>query len=86
MLEYFERIDKLASRSRRIPNVTACSDMLTMCDATHKIAVALSKELVECRRKNKLSPKSSELLTKLDESIVNIEKMLTYATLMHPKK
>lgn len=86
MLEYFERIDDLATKSRRIPNVTACSDMLTMCDAAHDVATDLSRELVECRRKNKLSPRSQDLINKLDESIANIEKMLTYATLMYPKQ
>jgi hypothetical protein len=86
MLEYFERIDKLATQSRKLPNATACSDMLKMCDAAHNIASDLSKELVECRRRGRLSSRSETLITKLDESVANIEKMLVYATLMYPKK
>lgn len=86
MLEYFERIDKLAAKSRRLSNVTACTDMLKMCDATHDIAVELSRELVECRRRGKLSARSETLIIKLDESIDNVEKMLTYATLRYAKK
>lgn len=86
MLDYFERIDTLAAKSRKLPNATACSDMLTMCDAAHGIAVELSRELVECRRRGKISARSETLIKRLDESISNVEKMLTYATLMYPKK
>ena len=82
MLEYFERIDKLATRCRRINNVQVCLDMLKMCDAAHNIGVDLSKELVECRRRNKLSPRSKELLEQLEQAIDNIEKMLTFAKLI----
>lgn len=84
MLEYFERIDDLATQSRRIRHVQGCSDMLKLCDTAHGIATKLSKELVECRRRNKLSPLSQDLLTELDESIAHIEKMLTYAKLRYP--
>lgn len=83
MLEYFERIDEIATKCRRIPNVQACRDLLQMCDTAHTIGTELSKELVECRRRNKLSPRSQSLLTELEESIANVEKMLTYATLIH---
>ena len=86
MLEYFERIDKLVSRSKALPNAEARSDMLTMCNAAHDIATELSRELVECRRRSKLSAHSETLITRLDESIDNVEKMLTYATLRYSKK
>ena len=83
MLEYFDRIDELATKCRRIPNVQACVDLMQMCSTAHKVATELSKELVECRRRNKLSPRSQALLEDLEESIDNIEKMLTYATLIY---
>jgi hypothetical protein len=86
MLEYFERIDKLAAKSRRLHNATACRDMITMCNAAHDIATELSRELVECRRRGKLSAHSETLIKQLDESIDNVEKMLTYATLKYSKK
>ena len=86
MLEYFERIDKLAAKSRRLASARASLDMLKMCDAAHAIAVDLSRELVECRRRGKLSARSETLIKKLDESIDNVEKMLTYATLRYPTK
>jgi hypothetical protein len=86
MLEYFERIDKLAARSRQISNTTARQDMMTMCNAAHDIATELSRELVECRRRGKLSAHSETLINRLDESIDNVEKMLTYATLRYSKK
>jgi hypothetical protein len=86
MLEYFGRIDKLVDRSKALPNAEARSDMLTMCNAAHDIATELSRELVECRRRSKLSAHSETLITKLDESIDNVEKMLTYATLRYSKK
>ena len=86
MLEYFERIDKLVSRSKALPNAEARSDMLTMCNAAHDIATELSRELVECRRRSKLSAHSETLITRLDESIDNVEKMLTYATLRYSKR
>jgi hypothetical protein len=86
MLEYFERIDKLVSRSKALPNAEARSDMLIMCNAAHDIATELSRELVECRRRSKLSAHSETLINRLDESIDNVEKMLTYATLRYSKK
>jgi hypothetical protein len=86
MLEYFERIDALVSKSRKLANPVACTDMLKMCDAAQNIAVELSKEMVECRRRGKLSARSETLINKLNESIDNVEKMLTYATLRYPTK
>ena len=86
MLEYFQRIDKLAAKSRQLHNATAWKDMLTMCNAAHDIATELSRELVECRRRGKLSARSETLIKQLDESIDNVEKMLTYATLKYSKK
>ena len=86
MLEYFERIDKLVSRSKALSNAVARSDMLTMCNASYDIATELSRELVECRRRSKLSAHSQTLINRLDESIDNVEKMLTYATLRYSKK
>ena len=86
MLEYFERIDKLVSRSKALPNAEARADMLTKCNAAHDIATELSRELVECRRRSKLSAHSETLINRLDESIDNVEKMLTYATLRYSKK
>lgn len=86
MEEYFERIDKLVSRSKALINFEARADMLTMCNAAHDIATELSRELVECRRRSKLSAHSETLINRLDESIDNVEKMLTYATLRYSKK
>ena len=83
MLEYFDKLDELATKCRRVPNVQACMDLLRMCDTAHAIGTELSKELVDCRRRNKLSPRSRTLLEDLEESISNIEKMLTYATLIY---
>lgn len=85
MLEYFKRIDELSAKSRKLP-MDACADMLTMCEATRDIAVELSKELVDCRRRGKLSARSETLITKLDESIANVERMLTYAILLYLTK
>lgn len=82
MLEYFERIDQLATECRRIRKADVCLDLLKMCDAAHEVGVELSKELVECRRRNKLSPRSQELLERLEQAIANVEKMLTFAKLM----
>ena len=77
-----ERIDSIASQSRRLKNPVLCKDLLHLCNNAHELVVDLSRELVECRRKNKLSPRSEDLLLKIDESIANAEKMLTYAKLM----
>jgi hypothetical protein len=85
MLEYFERIDELAAKSRKLP-MDACADMLTMCEAARDIAVELSKELVDCRRRGRLSARSETLITRLDDSIANVERMLTYAILLYPTK
>jgi len=85
MLEYFKRIDELSAKSRKLP-MDACADMLTMREATRDIAVELSKELVDCRRRGKLSARSETLITKLDESIANVERTLTYAILLYPTK
>ena len=38
MGDYFERIDKLVSRSKALSNAVARSDMLTMCNAAYDIA------------------------------------------------
>lgn len=86
MLELLDRIDKLASQSRRINNVKACGDLLRFCDTAYDLGVQLSKELVECRRKNKLSPLSADLLKQMEDQIEHIEKMLTFAKLMYPSK
>ena len=86
MLEYFERIDKLVSRSKALINAEARADMLTMCNTSYDIATELSRELVECRRRGKLNAHSQTLMTRLDESIDNVEKMLTYATLRYSKR
>ena len=86
MLEYCMRIDKLVAKSRRLPNAEARQDMLTMCNAAYDIATELSRELVECRRRGKLNAHSETLMTRLDESIDNVEKMLTYATLRYSKR
>ena len=86
MGDYFERIDKLVDRSKALSNAVARSDMLTMCNASYDIATELSRELVECRRRGRLSAHSETLINRLDESINNVEKMLTYATLRYSKK
>ena len=86
MLEYFERIDELATQCRRLENHQACLDLLRMCDTAHAVSTDLSKELVECRRRNKLSPRSKDLLEQLEEYIANLEKMLTFAKLMDPPR
>ena len=86
MGDYFERIDKLVDRSKALSNAVARSDMLTMCNASYDIATELSRELVECHRRGKLNAHSQTLMTRLDESIDNVEKMLTYATLRYSKR
>jgi uncharacterized protein (UPF0262 family) len=86
MGDYFERIDKLVDRSKALSNAVARSDMLTMCNTSYDIATELSRELVECRRRGKLNAHSQTLMTRLDESIDNVEKMLTYATLRYSKR
>lgn len=86
MLELLERVDKLAAQSRKIADVRACEDLLRFCNNAYEIGVKLSKELVECRRKNKLSPLSEDLLKQLDESIQHIEKMLTFAKIKYPSR
>lgn len=86
MLELLNRIDELASQSRKIADARACEDLLRFCNNAYEVGVNLSKELVECRRKNKLSPRSEELLKKMDESIEHIEKMLTFAKLKYPHR
>ena len=86
MLEYVERIDNLATECRRLKNAQSCLDLLRMCDTAHAVATELSKELVECRRRNKLSPRSKDLLEQLEEYIANVEKMLTFAKLMDPPR
>ena len=86
MGDYFERIDKLVDRSKALSNAVARSDMLTMCNASYDIATELSRELVECRIRGKLNAHSETLMTRLDESIDNVEKMLTYATLRYSKR
>ena len=86
MLEYFDRIDNLAAQCRKINNVQACLDLLKMCDSAHSVGTELSRELVECRRRNKLSARSQTLLEELEKSIDNVEKMLTFARLMYPTK
>ena len=85
MLEYFKRIDELAAKSRKLP-MDACADMLTMCNAVHDIAVELSKEMVDCRRRGRPSARSETLVKRLDDAIVNVEQMLTYAILLYPTK
>jgi len=86
MLEYGMRIDKLVAKSRGLHNAKARQDMLTMCNAAYDIATELSRELVECRRRGRLSAHSETLINRLDESIDNVEKMLTYATLRYSKR
>ena len=86
MQEFVDRIDKLAAQCRQIPNLQACRDLIRMCDAAYNTATDLSNELVDCRRRNKLSARSETLLANLEESIDNIEKMLVFARLMYPPK
>lgn len=77
-----KRIDDVAAHARKIKNLTACRDMIKLADNSHELLMDLSRELVECRRRNKLSPKSKDLLKALDESVDHAEKMLTYAQLL----
>lgn len=77
-----KRIDDVAAKARKIKNPTVCRDMIKLADNSHDLLMDLSSELVECRRRNKLSPKSKDLLRALDESIDHAEKMLTYAQLL----
>jgi hypothetical protein len=77
-----KRINDVAAHSRRIKNPTTSRDMMKLADNSHDLLMDLSRELVECRRRNKLSPKSKDLLQALDESIEHAEKMLTYAQLL----
>lgn len=77
-----KRIDDVAAQARKIKNPTTCRDMIKLADNSHDLLMDLSRELVECRRRNKLTPKSNDLLKALDESIEHAEKMLTYAQLL----
>jgi len=47
-----------------------------------QIWARLDGELVECRRRNRLTPKYTEIAQKLDESLVVLEQHLTFGSLL----
>ena len=65
----------------RIPNR---GDIMKIWRTAKNLYSEMDKELVQCRRANKLSPKYQELETNLIESLDTIEQYLTFATLLTP--
>jgi hypothetical protein len=77
------RLDELLSVISKTEDMRARSQLMKIYWNCKKIHDDISRESVECRRLQKVTPKYTELEQKFDESVNQLEQWATFAKLLY---
>jgi hypothetical protein len=82
-MDYNKRIDNAYTQIGAVKSKVARKDLLLMLRATEAAYTKMDKESVECRRLRKETPKYQDLLRDFEELLANLEKHITFASLLN---
>lgn len=82
MDELYTRLDQAIVQVNAVKSKVAKRDLIKMIRTIDNAMTEADKELVECRRVKKETPKYHDLIQKATELIANLEKHITFATLI----
>jgi hypothetical protein len=82
-MDYSKRIDNAYTQINVVKSKVARRDLLLMLRATEAAYTKLDKESVECRRLRKETLKYQELLKNFEDLLANLEKHITFASLLN---
>jgi hypothetical protein len=82
-MDYSKRIDNAYTQISAVKSKVARKDLLLMLRATEAAYTKMDKESVECRRLRKETPKYQDLLRDFEELLANLEKHITFASLLN---
>jgi hypothetical protein len=82
-MDYSNRIDNAYAQISAVKSKVARRDLLLMLRAAESAYTKMDKESVECRRLKKETPKYRELLQNFEELIAQLEKHITFDSLLN---
>ena len=82
MDELYERIDRAIPQINALTSKVAKRDLIKMVRGIDAKMTEVDRELVECRRAHKETPRYRELKTQATELVDNLEKYITFAALI----
>jgi len=82
-MDYESKLEELLLLVRTTKDMRARSQLFKMYTNCKSVYTEMSKELVECRRYQKVTHKYTELEQKLQENITNFEQWAMFATLLY---
>ena len=77
------RLDELFLVVKSTTDMRAKSELFKMYQNCRKIADDLSRESVECKRLKRVTPKYTDLLLQLDNSVHDFEQWVTFSKLLY---
>ena len=77
------RLDELFLVIKSITDIRAKSELFKMYQNCRRIADILSRESVECKRLKRVTPKYTDLLLQLDNSVYDFEQWVTFSKLLY---
>ncbi len=80
--ELFKRLDCAITQINTIKSKVARRDLVKMVRGVDSKMTAVDRELVECRRLHKETPRYRELRQQAHELVDNLEKHITFAALI----
>ena len=82
MDEILTRIDRVEAQIATVKNKVAYRDLRKMLASVDNIVTEMSKEDVTCRQLKRTTIKYRELEAQADDSLSNLEQMVTFAALL----
>jgi len=83
IIDYEPKFSEMLACISAVNDMRARSQLYKMYTNCRKIHTEMSQELVECRRRKKLTQKYTELETNLNLSISEFEQWTTFANLLY---
>ena len=83
MEERLERLNRLFDVVKSTKDIRAKSDLYKVYSNCRKIVDNLSNEEIECRRLRRVTPKYTDLLLQLDNSMDEFEQWITFSKLLY---
>ena len=78
-----DKLDECLHALQSTEDMRAKTALWKFYNTTRIIWVEMDKEMVECRRRNRVTPKYTELQAKFNECINNFEQWTTFAKLLY---
>jgi hypothetical protein len=78
-----DKLDECLVTLQETPDIRAKSALWKFYNTCRIIWVEMDREMVECRRRKRVTQKYTELNTKFDECVTNFEQWITFAKLLY---